>query len=331
MASQALGRSRRGFPRHLLRPDPSSATLSGGMQRLLCPRARRLLPRLLHPRLLWTGPLLEQNDHVRDRRVIQIQSLRSLRFQPNAIGVHSQQARHAHSNRRGVRSNLRRSQNQAGIDVGHAVTRVLHAFQRLAQEDNGVCSLPLRVRRRKQCPNIRRRHSAQQRVSDSVQQHVAIRVSTQPLVVSQSNAANLQRNPRAKLMRIKPVPNSQDQPLSLRGFTRINADFLPFILIDQPPKLGLNTEVQEQANFNVCRTQIVQQLLLARLIDSTSRLEFKQNLAANQHISPKIPDLLAPEPNRHGNLPLHSHPSLDEGKCEGLLVDTLKKTVPYSL
>src|ERR1700691_1402335 len=61
--------------------------------------------------------LLEQDHHVRDRGVLQIEPLRRLSFQPDTISAHSQQLRHVKANRRGLRSNLRSAENQAGVDV----------------------------------------------------------------------------------------------------------------------------------------------------------------------------------------------------------------------
>src|SRR5580704_8419342 len=92
-------------------------------------RPPRFLP---HPRT----PLLEQDNHVRDCGVLQIEPLRSLGLQPDTISAHSQQLRHAETNRRGVRPNLRSSENQAGVDVSHTESRVVHAVQRLAQEND---------------------------------------------------------------------------------------------------------------------------------------------------------------------------------------------------
>jgi hypothetical protein len=76
-----------------------------------------------------------------------------------------------------------------------------------------------------------------------VQQHVTIGVPAQSAIVSQRDPANLERNAGTKFMRVKTVADPQEQPLTRRGFTRINADLFSFVLINQPPKLGIYPEV----------------------------------------------------------------------------------------
>jgi hypothetical protein len=139
-----------------------------------------------------------------------------------------------------MRPNLRRSQNQAGVQVGHAVTRVPHPFQRLAQKYHRIRAFPLRVRRWKQRPNIRRRNRPQQRISDGMQQNITIGMPTQPPIMRDRDPANPQRNPGKKLMRIKPIPNSQKRPLTRRGFTRIDANFSLFHPHKPTHKLAAN-------------------------------------------------------------------------------------------
>ena len=158
---------------------------------------------------------------MRQSRILQIQALRGLRLQPHAIVIHSQQLGNVLSNLRRVRTNLRRSQNQTGIQIRYAITRVPHPLQRLAQKNHRVRAFPLRIRRRKQSPNIRSRNRTQQRIRNGMQQNVAIRMPAQPAIMRQRNSADPQRNPCPKFMRVKPIANANPwfRGGRARGFT----------------------------------------------------------------------------------------------------------------
>jgi hypothetical protein len=251
---------------------------------------------------------------MRDGGVLQVQPLRSLRLQSNAISAHSQQLRYAYPNRQSMWSNLWSSQDQAGIKIRHAISRIVYALQRFAQKDNRIRALPLRIRGRKERADIRRSHGPKQRVSDGMQKHIAIRVPAQTSVMGKQDAANLQRNPWLEFVRVKAVPDSQRQPLSRCRFTRINADFLSFILVNQPSKLRRISKVQQQTNLDICRAQVVQQLLFVGLINGTCCLEFKQNLPIYEHVRAEISNLLTTEPNRYWHLPLQHNPGLRESE-----------------
>ena len=84
----------------------------------------------------------------------------------------------------------------------------MHALQRLAQKDDRIRAFPLRVGRRKQRANIGRGDGPEQRVGNGMQQHVAVGVPAQSLVMRQRDAANLQRNARTKFVRIKAVADA---------------------------------------------------------------------------------------------------------------------------
>lgn len=87
---------------------------------------------------------------MRNGSVVSAKPLGRLRFKADATGMHSQQLRDSRSNRRRVRSNLWRAQDQAGIDICDLISRIIDALQRLPQKNNGIRALPLRIRRWKQ-------------------------------------------------------------------------------------------------------------------------------------------------------------------------------------
>jgi len=89
----------------------------------------------------------------------------------------------------------------------------------------------------------------------------------------------------------------------------MNADFFPIILVNQPTKLRFCAEVQKQANLNIRRPKIVQQLFFMSLINCARSFELQQNLAFNEQVCSKISDLVSPERDHHGYLPLDFHPA----------------------
>src|ERR1700756_2852586 len=145
---------------------------------------------------------------MRDSRSIQIESLGSLRLQPNAITVNPEQLRHPRANHCRVRADLWSGQNEAGVDVGNAVSGFVYSLQRLTQKDYRVGAFPLRIRGWKQRSNIRRCDRPQQRVGNGVQQHVTIGVTTESLVVLESNPPDLQRNAGAEFMGVEAISNA---------------------------------------------------------------------------------------------------------------------------
>jgi len=112
---------------------------------------------------------------VGDGGIFQFESFGRFCFQAYAIVVHMEQLRHAGSDDGGVGADLGRGQNQAGIKVGHAVTRALHALERFAQEDDGIRAFPFGSME-ETAHRYRARRSPEQRVGNSVQQDIAVRV-----------------------------------------------------------------------------------------------------------------------------------------------------------
>ena len=91
---------------------------------------------------------------MRDRCIIQIEALRRFCLEANAIGMQAKQLSNAGADDGGVRTDLGSRQNQAGIDVSNAVAGVAHAFQSLAQEEDGIRALPFRIGRRKESAEV---------------------------------------------------------------------------------------------------------------------------------------------------------------------------------
>src|SRR6476659_6870586 len=107
-----------------------------------------------------------------------------------------------------VRPDLGLAQDQRRIEIRDAVSSLAHSCQRFLQKHSGIGSLPLRIRRWKERTDIRSRKCAEQRVSDGVQQDVAIGVASQALGVLECNATNLQGNTAFELMRVPAITNA---------------------------------------------------------------------------------------------------------------------------
>src|SRR5579863_2536652 len=107
-----------------------------------------------------------------------------------------------------MRTNLRRGENQAGVDVGHRISCLAHALQSLAQEHDRIRALPLWIRWRKECTDVRRGDRSEKRVGYRVQQHIAIRVSSQSPVVREGHTPNFHRDARLEFMGVKAVADA---------------------------------------------------------------------------------------------------------------------------
>ena len=79
---------------------------------------------------------------------------------------------------------------------------MLELFEGQLDEDSGVGVLPAWIAWREKGPDVARGDGAQQRVSNGVQQHVAVGVPGQALGMVEQHAANAQRYARFERMRV---------------------------------------------------------------------------------------------------------------------------------
>ena len=112
-----------------------------------------------------------------DGGVVQIQAFGGFCFEADAIGGDAEQLGDTGADRRGVRSDLRSGEDEAGVEVSDGVAGIVHASQGFAQEDDRIRAFPSGVRRREKRADVGRGHGTEQRVGDGVQQDVAVGVA----------------------------------------------------------------------------------------------------------------------------------------------------------
>ena len=94
---------------------------------------------------------------MRQRGILQIQSLWRFRLQSHAIARQVQQLSDACADRGSMGADFRRGQNQAGVHICDRIAGVVYSFQRFAQKYDRIRALPLRIGGRKQRADIGRR------------------------------------------------------------------------------------------------------------------------------------------------------------------------------
>src|SRR5882724_7394192 len=114
-----------------------------------------------------------------------------------------------------MRPNFRRGQNERRIDIGYRVTRATYPLQRFPQENRRVGSFPFGIRGREKRSYIGSGHCSEQRIRQSMQQHIAVRMTTQAFRIRQRYSANLEWDTALELMR---VPAVADAELQFPGF-----------------------------------------------------------------------------------------------------------------
>jgi hypothetical protein len=107
-----------------------------------------------------------------------------------------------------VRTDFRRGEDQAGVDIGDAAAGVAHTSQGFAEKDGGIRVFPFGIGRREERADIGGGDGAEQGVSDGMQQDVAIGMAAQALVMRQGDPADLQRDSGTELVRVKAVADS---------------------------------------------------------------------------------------------------------------------------
>src|SRR6476660_74538 len=108
--------------------------------------------------------LFEQDCDVRHGGIVRSKALRCFCLEAYAVARESQQLCDTVANRGRVRTNLWRAEDQARIDVGDLRASIAHPFQGLTQENDGVRTLPLRIRRGEQCTDVWSGDRSQQRI-----------------------------------------------------------------------------------------------------------------------------------------------------------------------
>ena len=104
----------------------------------------------LHSRF-WRSPLgllFQEDSDVGHSRVVSPYAFGRLGFDAHTIGRDLQQSRDMFANLDSMRPDLRRVENQGGIEIDDVVAGSLDPFQRFPQENHRISSLPLRIRRR---------------------------------------------------------------------------------------------------------------------------------------------------------------------------------------
>src|SRR5580658_5320411 len=96
----------------------------------------------------------------------------------------------------GDRGDLGRGQDQRGVYVYDAIADVLNFFESQVEKDGGVGVLPTRIARREEAADVAGGNSAEERVGNGVQQHVAVGVAGQAFGMIDGQAADLEWHAR---------------------------------------------------------------------------------------------------------------------------------------
>src|SRR5262245_10388050 len=106
----------------------------------------------------------------------------------------------------------------------------------------------------------------------------------------------------------------------------MNADLFSFIFKRKASHLRPRTKIQQDADFDFCGTQIVQQLCFMRGIKGSASFQFHKNQAIDHQISVICSNDLAVEPNWNLHLTLARNSALFENERQRLLVDLLQES-----
>jgi hypothetical protein len=156
---------------------------------------------------------------MRDGGVICSHTFGSFGFDAYLIGLDLQQFGNTLLNFSRMRADLRFRQDQSGIYVGDPESCSRYLLESFGEEDSGIGAFPLWIRWRKVATDIACCYSPEQRVSQSMEQHVTIGMAGEAFSMRQFHAADLQRDVRLKLMGIPAITNSHGETLPL-----MNAD-----------------------------------------------------------------------------------------------------------
>src|SRR5208282_300966 len=152
--------------------------------------------------------LFQQDHHICNGGIFGAHAFRRFCFDSDTVRGNSAQLGDLLANGVGVRADFWSGQDQRGIQIHESVARGLDALQRLAQKHGGVGVFPLRIGRRKQRSNVGAGDGAEQRVSDRVQQDVAVGMAAETLVVRQSHAPDFERNAGFEFVRVPTVADA---------------------------------------------------------------------------------------------------------------------------
>ena len=145
---------------------------------------------------------------MRNDGIGEVETFRCLGLKSHAFRGDAEQFGHAPPDRGRVRSDLRCYQNQAAIKIADVVSLSPCSRKRFVQKDDGIRSLPSRVRGWEQSTDVGCSDRTQQRVRDGMQQDVSIGVAAQALIVRQHDAPDLQWNSGEEFVGVESVADS---------------------------------------------------------------------------------------------------------------------------
>src|SRR5262249_26355660 len=155
---------------------------------------------------------LEKHSDMGNRRVVSAHAFRRFRFNANLVRLDPQQLSHTGLAGPGMRAYPGFGKNQRGVHVYDRIAGFSYLLDGLGKKNYRVGALPPGIGRGKVRSDVPGRHGAQERVSQCVQQDVAVRVASEALVMGKLHAADLEWNPRTKFVQVPSVANSHELP-----------------------------------------------------------------------------------------------------------------------
>src|ERR1700686_4130709 len=138
---------------------------------------------------------------MRNCGVLRPHPLRSLGFDPNTIRRYGGELRDTLADGIRMRTDLRRGENQRGIDIHNFVAGYRNPAESIGKKNRRVCSLPACVRRGKKSSDVRGSDCSEQRVGYGVEQNITIGVPTQSPFVRNFHSSNFEWNATFEFMR----------------------------------------------------------------------------------------------------------------------------------
>jgi hypothetical protein len=135
-----------------------------------------------------------------DGCVVGAHTLGRLRFNADSRRLNAQQPGDILLDRHGMWPDLRRGQNQSSVNVSHHISSCFHLRHRLAHKHGRVSAFPLRIARREICADVSCGDGPQQRVGQSVEQHISVGMTGKPAIMRNQDAADFQRDAGPELV-----------------------------------------------------------------------------------------------------------------------------------
>ncbi|HEV2388915.1 MAG TPA: hypothetical protein VGS20_16860 [Candidatus Acidoferrales bacterium] len=108
----------------------------------------------------------------------------------------------------------------------------------------------------------------------------------------------------------------------------MNADSFSGVLENQALELRLGTEIQQEADFDLCCPKVVQQLRLMRRFQVARSLQFQENRSLDEHVRSELAERFPPKRHLHRHLTVRAETGLRQGDGHRPFVNRFEKAMP---